>query len=925
MRYKNHVRALILFCTISISTILSNGMAQTVRTASIKGRIVDAETGQPLSGANIVIAAPDIQTGTASARDGVFEISRLPAATYTITASFIGYETKVLSAIILSANQRRVLDIALRPVGIQANPITVTASKRPEKLLDAPAAVTVLDSRTINSRIAITPTEHLKALPSVDIIVAGLNQSRVVIRGFNDLLSGSLLSMIDYRVTRIPAVRLNAFQLIPTSNEDVERIEVVSGPASALYGPNSANGVLHVLTKSPFDSKGTTVSVGGGEQDMLLGAFRHAGSFGDKLGYKLSIQYYEGTDFEFIDTTEVKILEIERRSTTMPDTLRIGQRILDIKSTNFDGRIDYRPSSDLTLILNGGFSRGDNIEITDQGAAQALNAAFIYLQTRLLYKDLFVQTFMNRVSTDDTYFLRNGQSIINNSALFGIQAQHSLTLGEKQHFTYGLDVLLTRPDTEGTVNGRNEDHDDVNEIGAYLQSETTLSEKFRLTLAGRLDDHNRLSGLNFSPRAGLIFKPSSTDNFRVTFNRAFTTPTANHLFSDTIGSRVLTSSDPRLAALEPFIGETLYNIRALGSYPSGLTFNFGQDGRPQMITSFGDTLARAGFIPTADTYLPPDLNSVWPALRQVFIANAGEVLPEVLLNFINLEEIFPQQLSRQVPGVLKVINPQTLGFTNVDASFVRDLKPLVESSSTTLEVGYKGLLKNKVLASVDVYHTRIKNLIGPLQVETPGVFVDRKALAEVLATDIQAPALIRDILVNAIAQDARIDSLSFGMISPLEVRNGTDFILSWRNIGDVAVSGLDLSLTYYFNRNWNVTGNYSFVNRDFFRSEDGFSDVALNAPKHKVGAILNYDNPRTGLGGNFRLRFVDSFPAKSGIFVGTVDQYAVVDISTNYRLPFSNHTRLTLSVQNIMNNRHREFVGLPEIGRLALMRLTQTL
>jgi iron complex outermembrane receptor protein len=207
----------------------------------------------------------------------------------------------------------------------------------------------------------------------------------------------------------------------------------------------------------------------------------------------------------------------------------------------------------------------------------------------------------------------------------------------------------------------------------------------------------------------------------------------------------------------------------------------------------------------------------------------------------------------------------------------------------------------------------------------PSVFIDRLALAEVLETDIVAPDLIKDLLVNSIAQDDRIDSLAIGMISPIEVQNGTDVILTWRNVGDVSVTGLDLSLTYYLNRNWNLTGNYSFVNRGFFKSEDGLSDTALNAPKHKIGAILGYSNDRTGLTGNLRLRFVDRFQAHSGIFAGEVDRYTIMDISTSYRLPFSDHTRVTLSVQNLANNKHREFVGLPEIGRLAWMRLTQTL
>ena len=73
-------------------------------------------------------------------------------------------------------------------------------------------------------------------------------------------------------------MRLNAYNFIPVTNEDVERIEVVLGPGSALYGPNSANGVLHVITTSPFASAGTTVQMGLGERSLRKAAFRHAGS-----------------------------------------------------------------------------------------------------------------------------------------------------------------------------------------------------------------------------------------------------------------------------------------------------------------------------------------------------------------------------------------------------------------------------------------------------------------------------------------------------------------------------------------------------------------------------------------------------------------------------------------------------------------------
>jgi iron complex outermembrane receptor protein len=888
------------------------------QTATLRGTVSDAETGEFLPGANVVLSSAEIKTGTAVPSTGVFEVKNLPAGTYTITVSFIGYEKYIQKGLVLDSGETRSLDISLIPTGIKVNPITVTASRRPEKLLEAPASITVLGAQAIEARTALTAAEHLKALPGVDLFSAGLNQSRVVIRGFNDLFSGSLLSLVDNRITRIPSIRLNAFQLIPTSNDDIERIEIVSGPGSALYGPNSANGVMHVLTKSPFGSEGTKVSLGGGERSVLIGTIRHAGSFHNKIGYKLSVQYYQGNDFESVDSTEVTARKAAIEAGADPDTLKIGARIFDIESTAVDGRIDFRLSPDLTFILNSGFSKGTNIELTQQGAAQAVDAGFKYVQGRLRYKNLFAQAFLNAINTGDTYFLRTGQSIINNSKLFVIQAQHNFALKKRQHFTYGIDILLTRPDTEGTVNGRNEDDDNVNEIGAYLQSETKFSSKLKLVAAARIDDHNRIKGVNFSPRAALVFKPTPKDNFRFTFNRAFSTPTADNLFSDNLGFTLPTAAaDPSLV---PFIGDTFFNIRALGTWPSGFNFRFGADGRPQMVSPFGNYLANAGLISSPIAYLPPDVNPVWPALRDLIISGA----PDNFRDF--LASILPQQLSETVPAVFGIINTETQELTLVDQSFVKNIKPLFETTTTTFEVGYKGLISHKLLASVDVYHSKIKDFIGPLRVETPNVFVNPETLARVLADDIEAngvPRAFAETIANQIAEN--LANLPIGLISPQEVQNGTDIIITYRNFGDVSVSGLDLSFTYKLNQSWSFSGNYSYVSKDFFKDVDGLFDIALNAPKHKFGAILNYTNSNIGFTGNLRLRFVDGFPVNSGIFVGKVDRYTVIDLNANYKLPFTRNTRLTLTVQNLTNNRHREFVGVPEIGRLAWVRLTQSL
>jgi len=623
--------------------------------------------------------------------------------------------------------------------------------------------------------------------------------------------------------------------------------------------------------------------------------------------YAFSIQHYQGRDFEYRDPVEEQFRELAIENGANPDSIRIGSRIFDIESTAFDGRVDFNPTSNFTFILNGGYSNGDNIEPTNQGAAQALDAQFTYLQGRLRYKNLFAQAYMNSVTTGDTYFLRSGQSIINNSSLFVAQMQHSLTLGRQQRFTYGTDLLLTRPDTEGTINGVNEDRDDVNEIGVYLQSETTLSQKLKLVGAARLDEHNRLEGWNFSPRAAIVYKPTLKDNFRVTFNRAFVTPTSDMLFSD---NSVPAPGDPTIT---PYVGDTFLNFRALGSYPTGFTFRRDDGGTPMMIRTFDEVYP--------NNYVPATVNQVWPELRQLLITNAPSDSFRMFLEFL------PTELNQPVPGMFGFIDTESTTGEFRPIENVRNVGRISESTNTTLEIGYKGLLNRKLLAGADLYHTRIENFIGPIEVVSPSVYIDPDSLTSVLQEDVERNVegteferftTLLPFIVRGLGR------LPIGILSPEEIQNSEDVILAYRNLGDVSVTGLDLSLTYYLNKTWTLTGNYSFVNRDLFRGKEG-ARIALNAPRHKIGANVDYRNPSLGFTGNLRLRFVDSFPVQSGTFRGKVDRYAVIDINATYQLPFWDGSRISISIQNLMDNKHREFVGVPEVGRLAWMRLVQTL
>ena len=268
-------------------------VVMSVQAATLNITVTDTRTGNRLTDVSVTATFEDgtVATGTSDAT-GTLEISDLAVGVYTITVSSPGYTDTVVSEVALADDETKSLEITLSSEAIQLEQISVTASRRREKVLEAPASIALVGDSEIKDRVSPSVTEHLKSVRAVDVVTAGLGASYVVVRGFNNVFSGSLLSLVDNRIASVPSLRVNSYSLIPTINEDIEQIEVVSGPGAALYGPNSANGVMHIITRSPFTSQGTTLSLGGGERSILMGSLRHAGVVNEMIGYKFSGNYF---------------------------------------------------------------------------------------------------------------------------------------------------------------------------------------------------------------------------------------------------------------------------------------------------------------------------------------------------------------------------------------------------------------------------------------------------------------------------------------------------------------------------------------------------------------------------------------------------------------------------------------------------------
>ncbi|MDD9948618.1 MAG: carboxypeptidase regulatory-like domain-containing protein, partial [candidate division Zixibacteria bacterium] len=403
-------------------------------TGSLAGRVA-SDDGMALFGANVAVAGDAIEgvRGTTSDGEGAFRIDGLPPGVYEVTASFLGYASATTAGVMIRGGETTTLHLGLAATTLIGQQVVVTASRKQEKLLDAPASISVVELDEIMNRPSLSVTDYINDLGGVDQAKVGVSQSSTVIRGFNRTFTGSLLTMVDNRIARIASLRLNMDSAIPLTSEDIQRIEVVRGPGSALYGPNSANGVMHIVTRSPIGSEGNAFSLFGGERSLRKATFRHASSVDGKIGFKVSGEYTKAREWAYEDPAEVIARDND------------NERLIG------DIRIDLRPTDDLSIIGSAGYSRLKGIQMTGQGAAQAVDWSTRFFQARSQYKGWFAQVFVNMNDAGDTKLLRTTQPIVDTSRLTVMQLQHNLAVGARQQFTYGADVLLTRPNTGNTT------------------------------------------------------------------------------------------------------------------------------------------------------------------------------------------------------------------------------------------------------------------------------------------------------------------------------------------------------------------------------------------------------------------------------------------------------------------------------------------
>ncbi len=210
-----------------------------------------------------------------------------PALTRTLLAGLLAAAPCAWGAVQVAS--RELADLSLEEL---ADLHVTSASLRPERLLEAPASIFVITNEDIRRAGATSIPEALRLAPNLEVAQVSATTWAITARGFQNVITNKLLVLIDGRTiytTVLSGVLWDAQDLML---EDVERIEVISGPGAALFGANAFTGVINIITRSSADTQGNAVVAGVGNINGNVAA-RHGGKLGEVGTYRIYAMHIE--------------------------------------------------------------------------------------------------------------------------------------------------------------------------------------------------------------------------------------------------------------------------------------------------------------------------------------------------------------------------------------------------------------------------------------------------------------------------------------------------------------------------------------------------------------------------------------------------------------------------------------------------------
>ena len=522
------------------------------QSVNVSGAVADT-SGAVVPGATVVLAGPGGSQTTVSGGEGEYTFRNVAAGTYQVTVTLAGFAPATQSVTVASTNVT-VPRVTLA-LGTLGETVVVSASRTDTALADAPATMSVVTSETLASTPAQNYADLLRGVPGVNAVQLSARDINLTSRQATSTLSNSELVLVDGRSVYLDFFGLVLWDFVPTNLADVKQVEVIRGPASAVWGANALTGVVNIITKSPREQKGTTVSLsaGGFSRDAGSGVGKGAGGiFGANAtyadapnstwSYRVSAGYFNSDAFPR-PTGQIPIITDPRNpSATVGGALypTDGPGATGTAFTNrgtsqpkFDMRVDQEIAGG-RITYAGGVAGSSGIIHTGIGPFDIQKGSYIgYGKVNYTRGALKLNAFTNLVSAEAPNLLlvdpstRQPLQLNFSTQTYDFEAGDAVRVGQRQVIAFGGNVRRNNFDITIAPAAENR-----TELGAYAQDEIFV-DPVRLTVGGRVDKFGNLADPVFSPRIAAIVKVTPQHTVRASFNRAFRSPSVINNYLNT--------------------------------------------------------------------------------------------------------------------------------------------------------------------------------------------------------------------------------------------------------------------------------------------------------------------------------------------------------------------------------------------------------
>jgi len=493
---------------------------------SLEGTVHEVETGQPLAGANVQVLGTVL--GAISDLQGRFVVARVPDGVHRLRVTMIGYREVTIDVRVPTGEP---IGVDLAPTPISLNPVVVTADRRPQALEESSTSVTVLERSQIEARTDLHLDDALEMVPGVYFIEDDINIRGAT--GYRANAGNRVLLLLD----GVPIISSDtggiSWDIIPV--HEVERVEVVKGAGSALWGSGAIGGVVNVITRRPIQAGMFSVRAAAGVYDdpsekvwdwtdrtlhyerVDLGYSKAFGPTGLRLA---ASRYASTSDRQSGDSNKWTASgKISRRFADASELELYLAWLRDHSSIFVQWRSPFVPDSSETAPAQ----LFHPLLAQEEGNILKVSWINAYLKySRPLSARSHVRLRLSLLrSMLGNQFDRGGEF----SPAHGPGLELQLDwLPRKRHFvTAGFDTKLHLVEGKFFEGGHSE-----RVIGAFVQDEFRLRHNAQLTVGLRFDRHDLDDGepyRQWSPRLGLNLRPTSTLAVRASVGRGFRVPT----------------------------------------------------------------------------------------------------------------------------------------------------------------------------------------------------------------------------------------------------------------------------------------------------------------------------------------------------------------------------------------------------------------